>query len=184
MGALADRGSHLRRDAAAFLATTATRLAITVMQSARARRESQADSLFTPNRSHERRSCAGSRTRQGPGGGTSASNGTVAFRAGVAQPHTQFVSVDPSGRDIRRVGNPDSGSSPSASPDLDQAAVLRRDAAGNADVWLMEARRGLLHRFTLWYRRKCPSGDESDANAGSCPTRSSNSSRPPVAGFR
>ena len=84
----------------------------------------------------------------GPNALSAASNGTVAFRAGVARPHTQFVSVDRSGRDIRSVGNPDSGSSPSASPDLDQAAVLRRDAAGNADVWLMETRRGLLHRFT------------------------------------
>jgi Tol biopolymer transport system component len=79
---------------------------------------------------------------------SAAPNGTIAFRVGVARPHTQFVWVDRSGHEIRRVGDPDSGSSPSAAPDLDQVALLRRDSAGNADVWLMETRRGLLSRLT------------------------------------
>ena len=84
----------------------------------------------------------------GPNALSAAPNGTVAFRVGLARPHSQFVWVDWSGHDIRSVGNPDNGTSPSASPDLDQVAVLRRDAAGNADVWLMETRRGVLNRFT------------------------------------
>ena len=46
------------------------------------------------------------------------------------------------------VGGPDSGASPSPSPNLDQVAVLRRDQEGNADVWLMETGRGLLSHFT------------------------------------
>ena len=79
---------------------------------------------------------------------SAASNGTIAFRVGPTRPHNQFVWVDRSGHEIRRVGAPDSGSSPSAAPDLDQVALLRRDSAGNADVWLMETRRGLLSRFT------------------------------------
>jgi TolB protein len=58
------------------------------------------------------------------------------------------VWVDRSGHEIRKVGDPDSGGSPSAAPDLDQVALLRRDSDGNADVWLMETRRGLLSRFT------------------------------------
>ena len=78
----------------------------------------------------------------------SASQGTIAFRLGSARSDRQFVWVDRSGKEIRKVGVPDNWTSPSASPDLSQLAVLKRDAIGNADVWLVETRRGVLTRFT------------------------------------
>ena len=56
------------RDAAAFLATTTTRLAINVMQSARSRRETSRRALAAGTGRHERRPRTGSGTRRGAGG--------------------------------------------------------------------------------------------------------------------
>ena len=61
----ADRS--LVRDAAAFLATTATRLAINVMQSARSRRETYAWALAAGTSRYQRRPSVGSGTRPGVG---------------------------------------------------------------------------------------------------------------------
>ncbi len=75
--------------------------------------------------------------------------GAIAFRVGYAQAERQFVWVDRSGKEIGTVGAPDSGLaiSPSISPDGGSLAFLRR-VNGNADIWLLETRRGLLSRFT------------------------------------
>jgi Tol biopolymer transport system component len=84
----------------------------------------------------------------GPAALSASEGGAIAFRLGSASSNRQFVWVDRSGKDIRKVGNPDHWTSPSASPDFTQLAVLKRDATGNADVWLIETRRGVLTRFT------------------------------------
>ena len=79
---------------------------------------------------------------------SAAAGGAIAFRLGSARGDRQFVWVDRSGREIRMVGNPGNWNSPSPSADLSRLAVAMRDATGNADVWLMETRRGILSRFT------------------------------------
>ncbi len=79
---------------------------------------------------------------------SAAAGGAIAFRNGSAHAERQFVWVDRSGKEIRKVGNPDNWTSPSASPDRSQLAALKRDATGNADIWLLETRRGVITRFT------------------------------------
>ena len=63
------------RDAPAFLATTTTRLAINVIQSARSRRETVRRTLAAGTSRHERRPSVGGGTRRGAGGGDSALDG-------------------------------------------------------------------------------------------------------------
>ena len=84
----------------------------------------------------------------GPNAVSAAPNGTIAFRVGLARPHTQFVWVDRVGPRNSTGGRPRQRCLPIGNPISDQVALLRRDSVGNADVWLMETRRGLLSRFT------------------------------------
>ncbi len=64
----------------------------------------------------------------------------------------QFVWFDRAGKEIGRVGSPDSsiGSTegdPSLSPD-GRYVALHRTVDGNLDIWLLELARGVLSRFT------------------------------------
>jgi serine/threonine protein kinase len=83
------------------------------------------------------------------GGLSSSAQGRIAYRTGSADV-TQFSWFDRSGREIEKVGDPDSNSAvgPSFSPDGGYVA-LRRTIDGNVDVWLLELRRRLLSRFTF-----------------------------------
>jgi Tol biopolymer transport system component len=80
---------------------------------------------------------------------SAAPGGVIAFREGAAGAERQFVWVDRAGREMEMVGGRDRTGplSPNLSPDGSQLALLRR-VNGNADVWLLEMRRGLLSRFT------------------------------------
>jgi Tol biopolymer transport system component len=85
----------------------------------------------------------------GPDAVAASRNGTLAFRVGDTRPHTQYAWVDRSGRRLGDVGPLDAGNSPSASPDLSQLLLLRRNSSdGNKDVWSMDTRRGLMTRLT------------------------------------
>jgi serine/threonine protein kinase/Tol biopolymer transport system component len=75
--------------------------------------------------------------------------GAIAFRVGSAQMKHQFVWVDRTGKEVEAVGDFDEAlvGSPSGSPDVGSVALMRR-VNGNSDVWLLDARRGVLSRFT------------------------------------
>jgi serine/threonine protein kinase len=83
------------------------------------------------------------------GGLSSSAQGLIAYRTGSPDV-TQFSWFDRSGREIEKVGNPDSNNvvGPSFSPDGGYVA-LRRTIDGNDDIWLLELRRGLPSRFTF-----------------------------------
>ena len=77
----------LVRDAAAFLVTTATRLAINVIQSARSRRETCVGTLAAGTSRYQRRPSAGSGTRPGTGvWGAVAAGKADAHRTGRVHP--------------------------------------------------------------------------------------------------
>jgi Tol biopolymer transport system component len=77
------------------------------------------------------------------------STGIVIYRAGSAAGRRQFLWFDRSGKEIGRVGDPDSADplDPSLSPD-GQRVALHRTVNGRADVWLLENGRAALSRFT------------------------------------
>jgi Tol biopolymer transport system component len=110
------------------------------------------------------------------------SDGVIVYRAGPAAGRRQFVWVDRSGRELRKVGDPDSMGAldPSLSPD-EQRVALYRTVNAQPDVWLLDTRRAVLSRFTtegalrpIW----SPDGSEMVYAAGA-PT---NLFRRPVAG--
>ena len=77
--------------------------------------------------------------------------GPIAYRTGSAGGgQRQFVWFDRSGRELGKVGEPDSAQSldPSMSPDGRRIALWRR-VDGNTDVWLLELARGVRSRFTV-----------------------------------
>jgi Tol biopolymer transport system component len=84
----------------------------------------------------------------GPQAISAGGNGTLAFRVGSRRPHTQLTWVSRSGDKMGEVGESDSGNSPSASRDLRALALLRVDASGNNDVWLLDTNRGQFTRLT------------------------------------
>jgi serine/threonine protein kinase len=76
--------------------------------------------------------------------------GPIAYRTGSAVPHRQFVWFDRSGNEIKKIGNSDSGRpvNPAISPD-GRTVALNRIEGNNNDIWLLEAERGVLKRFTI-----------------------------------
>ena len=76
-------------------------------------------------------------------------SGVVAYRAGLTVGRRQFVWLDRSGKEIEKVGEPDSAGplDPSLSPDEHRVAVYRT-VNGRPDVWLFEVGRGALNVFT------------------------------------
>jgi serine/threonine protein kinase len=76
--------------------------------------------------------------------------GPIVYRTGSGIPRRQFIWVDRSGRESGRVGDPNDVSSvnPELSPNGDRVALYRR-VGGNADVWLLDTKRGVLSRFTF-----------------------------------
>ena len=87
----------------------------------------------------------------GTAGAFSASSaGPVVYRLGSGDAGNQLVWFDQSGKEMERVGSPDNANlwMWSLSPDGGRVA-LNRTVQGNFDVWLLEARRGILTRFTV-----------------------------------
>lgn len=76
--------------------------------------------------------------------------GPVVYRTGSDNAGKQLVWFDRSGKEIERVGSIDIANlwMWSLSPDASRVA-LDRTIQGNFDLWLLEARRGLLTRFTV-----------------------------------
>jgi serine/threonine protein kinase len=76
--------------------------------------------------------------------------GPILYRAGSPGGQRQFVWFDRSGKEIGRVGSPDTANAlgPSISPDGRHLA-LSRTVSGNFDIWLLDTARGVLSRFTL-----------------------------------
>jgi dipeptidyl aminopeptidase/acylaminoacyl peptidase len=76
--------------------------------------------------------------------------GSIVYRTGTAAGQRQFVWSDRAGREVGRLGSPDSATAqnPSQSPD-GRLVALNRTVNGNSDVWLLDTARGLLTRFTV-----------------------------------
>jgi hypothetical protein len=76
--------------------------------------------------------------------------GSVVYRSGSVAGQRQFIWFDRAGKEIERVGGPDSAapSDPSLSPDGRRVA-LHRTVNGNTDIWLLELGRNVLGRFTF-----------------------------------
>ena len=76
--------------------------------------------------------------------------GPIVYRMGAEDAGKQLIWFDRSGKEIERIGSNDVANlwMWSLSPDGDRVA-LGRTVQGNFDVWLLEARRGLLTRFTV-----------------------------------
>ena len=86
----------------------------------------------------------------GTAGAFSASSaGPIVYRMGSEDAGKQLIWFDRAGKEIERVGNHDSANlwMWALSPDGRRVA-LGRTVQGNFDVWLLEARRGILTRFT------------------------------------
>jgi Tol biopolymer transport system component len=75
--------------------------------------------------------------------------GSLVYRTGVAGSQWQLIWFDRLGREVSRVGDPDSASplQPMISPDGRRATVMRT-VGGNQDVWIRDLGRGLLSRVT------------------------------------
>jgi dipeptidyl aminopeptidase/acylaminoacyl peptidase len=76
--------------------------------------------------------------------------GPIVYRTGSGIPTRQLAWVDRAGKEISTVGDPDHAVSvnPELSPDGDRVALYRR-VAGNADVWILDTKRGVRSRFTF-----------------------------------
>jgi Tol biopolymer transport system component/DNA-binding winged helix-turn-helix (wHTH) protein len=76
--------------------------------------------------------------------------GSLVYRTGSGGGQRQFLWYDSNGREIERVGEPDSSGvlGPSLSSDGRHVAMYRT-VDGNSDVWLLELERGVRERFTL-----------------------------------
>jgi serine/threonine protein kinase len=75
--------------------------------------------------------------------------GPLVYRSGSAEVLPQLVWFDRSGKEIGKVGSPDSAGviSPSLSRD-DRRVALFRFVNGNVDVWVLELGRSVVSRFT------------------------------------
>jgi len=79
---------------------------------------------------------------------STSSTGTIVYRPGSAGGMRQIVWVDRSGKELEKIGSPFSNiRSPSLSPDGSRVA-FHQTVNGNADIWLLDVRRGILSRFT------------------------------------
>jgi len=81
---------------------------------------------------------------------SASSAGPIVYRMSSDDASKQLIWFDRSGKEIERVGSPDSANLWlwSLSPD-GRRVLLGRTVQGNFDVWLLEARRGILTRFTV-----------------------------------
>jgi Tol biopolymer transport system component len=77
------------------------------------------------------------------------SNGVLVYRPGPVVGLRQFVWLDRAGKEIRRVGDPDSANAldPALSADEQQVA-LHRTLNGRPDIWFLESAHAALSRFT------------------------------------
>jgi len=75
--------------------------------------------------------------------------GSIGYRMGSSSGQRQFVWFDRSGKELGKVGEPDSAgpTNPALSPDGHRVA-LQRVVNGNPDIWFLELT-GLLTRFTF-----------------------------------
>ena len=74
--------------------------------------------------------------------------GPIVYRTGAADAQRELVWFDQSGRETGTIGDPDlSRPAVSLSPDGRRVAVFRR-VNSNIDIYLIEAERGVLSRFT------------------------------------
>jgi len=81
---------------------------------------------------------------------SASSGGAIVYRAGTARgDQRQFIWFDRSGKEIGKVGSPDSATvlGPAISPDGRRVALYRTES-GNTDVWLLDLARGVLSRLT------------------------------------
>ena len=80
---------------------------------------------------------------------SASSGGVIVYRAGSVAGGRQFVWVDRAGRELGRIGDPDSAGAldPSLSPD-EQRVAYYRTVMSQPDIWLLDIRRGMLTRFT------------------------------------
>jgi Tol biopolymer transport system component len=80
---------------------------------------------------------------------SASSTGVIVYRAGSAIGRRQFVWLDRSGKEITKVGDPDSAGplDPSLSPD-ERRVALYRTVDGRPDIWFLDPRRAALSRFT------------------------------------
>jgi Tol biopolymer transport system component/predicted Ser/Thr protein kinase len=74
--------------------------------------------------------------------------GPIVYRTGGRAAERQFAWFDRSGKEIERVGSPDTAAptDPSMSPDGRRLALFRT-SDGNRDIWLIDLARGVLTRF-------------------------------------
>ncbi|HVH27818.1 MAG TPA: protein kinase [Vicinamibacterales bacterium] len=81
---------------------------------------------------------------------SASSAGPIVYRMGSEEAGKQLIWFDRSGKEMERVGSHDSANlwMWSLSPDGRRVAI-NRTVKGDFDVWLLEARRGLLTRFTV-----------------------------------
>jgi Tol biopolymer transport system component len=80
---------------------------------------------------------------------SASTNGLLAYRAGPAE-RRQLTWIDRSGREVGKVGSPDTAGpwGPSMSPD-GRYIALTRTVDANGDIWLLETARGVLRRLTF-----------------------------------
>jgi Tol biopolymer transport system component/DNA-binding winged helix-turn-helix (wHTH) protein len=76
--------------------------------------------------------------------------GSLVYRTGSGGGQRQFLWYDSNGRELDRVGEPDSSGvlGPSLSSD-GRFVAMYRTVDGNSDIWLLELERGVRERFTM-----------------------------------
>jgi Tol biopolymer transport system component len=81
--------------------------------------------------------------------GVSASSaGPIVYRMGQAAGERQFVWFDRSGKEIQRVGEPDSADPQNPSM-CERKVAMGRSVIGNPSIWILNLDRGLRARFTF-----------------------------------
>jgi Tol biopolymer transport system component len=81
---------------------------------------------------------------------SSSNAGSIVYRTRAASDQRQFLWFDRSGKEMGRVGEPDTAipANPQLSPDGRRVA-LNRSTNGQLGIWLLETRGGVLSRFTF-----------------------------------
>ena len=84
-----------------------------------------------------------------PTGVSVSRTGAIAFRASSPGGRRQLVWFDRTGKEVGHAGEPvnTNVSNPALSPD-GQRVAFYRNVDGNTDIWLLDAKRGVLSRFT------------------------------------
>src|SRR5260370_8190746 len=77
------------------------------------------------------------------------SDGTLVYRAG-ASANTKLAWFDRTGTEVGRLGQPADQLAPRISSDEKRVAVVRRNAQGQTDIWLLELARDTSTRFTTF----------------------------------